>query len=121
MPNTRNRRNQLVEEALEDTICLKCPMLGVCKMQEPTDSEFWTDCAHFRDREDKEEAKKMLALQKQGRLKWQQKEVLGWDGSKKFVSMLPVFTSKKRGYIAKNLEFLSEDEGTLRFTGQMLE
>jgi len=121
MPNSRDRRNQLVEEALEDTICLKCPMLGVCKIQEPTDQEFWTDCAHFRDREDKDEARKMLALQKQGRLKWQQKEVQMWDGSKKLVSMIPVFTSKKRGYIARNLEFISDIGGILKFTGQSLE
>ena len=109
------------QKQFEDNVCLSCCMLGTCKIQEPTDSSSWTKCAHFREQDDLEEARRVLSLERQNRLNWIQKPIVMWDGETKIVSLLPVISENKKGYLARNREFVSDTDGVLRFTGQFLE
>jgi|GEM_PF-3325965 len=112
---------QSAQPEFKDTVCLSCCNLGFCKIQCPTDEKTWLNCAHYRDRQELEFAKRVMALERQGRIHWVRREVEMWDGEKRLISVLPVNTSKKKGFIGRNFEFISEVNGVLRFTGQIME
>ena len=112
---------QATQPEFKDTVCLNCCNLGFCKVQEPTDEKTWLNCLHYRNRKELEYARKVLSLERQGRIRWQTKEVEMWDGERRLISLLPLHAGDKRGFLARNLEFVSEVDGVLRFTGQILE